>query len=477
MRNFIALLFGAALLVAATIPVTTPGEPAPLPVLDAVAENLELVGHSSLGDRGMNAALAVHGDVAYVGSRTDGKPRDENALGAGILIVDVSDPTAPTVVGEVDGTGREGETSREMRIWPEQDLLIVQNLTSNCSPLIHACSVRGPGDNFTFYDIAGENALDPQPVAEYRTDHNPHEFFLWVDPADRDRALLYVSGTSDNRFMVVDVSGAREGTFETLVDMDLGWLAPGGDLHSMTPTVDGRTTYFAYLTGGFYVADTSEVAEGHPSPTVALLTPPDAAPTWPGPGAHSALEIPGTGMALVTDEVYGEALRFLGGHGCPWGWVRMLDVSNPAAPEVVNEYKLPQNEADFCDTDAPRLTSSYSAHNPTVTEDLAFISWHAAGLQVLDLADPRNPAPAGQFVPSPLPLVLQEDPALTSGQDKVAMWSFPIIKDGLVYVVDIRNGLYILEYTGPRAETVAAIDFLEGNSNLGDALELGQPAE
>jgi hypothetical protein len=52
------------------------------------------------------------------------------------------------------------------------------------------------------------------------------------------------------------------------------------------------------------------------------------------------------------------------------------------------------------------------------------------------------------------------------------MWSYPIIKDGLIYVVDIRNGLYILRYTGPRAGEVREIEFLEGNSNLGTALEL-----
>jgi hypothetical protein len=49
------------------------------------------------------------------------------------------------------------------------------------------------------------------------------------------------------------------------------------------------------------------------------------------------------------------------------------------------------------------------------------------------------------------------------------MWSYPIIKDGLIYVVDVRNGLYILNYHGPFEQEVAAIHFLEGNSNLGEA--------
>jgi hypothetical protein len=52
------------------------------------------------------------------------------------------------------------------------------------------------------------------------------------------------------------------------------------------------------------------------------------------------------------------------------------------------------------------------------------------------------------------------------------MWSYPIIRNGLIYVIDIRNGLYILRYTGPHASEVAATNFLEGNSNLGDAVRL-----
>jgi hypothetical protein len=52
------------------------------------------------------------------------------------------------------------------------------------------------------------------------------------------------------------------------------------------------------------------------------------------------------------------------------------------------------------------------------------------------------------------------------------VWSYPVVRDGLVYVVDIRNGLYVLRYTGPRASEVAGLRFLEGNSNLGDAVRL-----
>jgi hypothetical protein len=60
------------------------------------------------------------------------------------------------------------------------------------------------------------------------------------------------------------------------------------------------------------------------------------------------------------------------------------------------------------------------------------------------------------------------------------MWSYPIIQDGLIYVTDIRNGLYVLEYEGRFEREVERISFLEGNSNQGDALcfePVGKPPE
>ncbi len=71
--------------------------------------------------------------------------------------------------------------------------------------------------------------------------------------------------------------------------------------------------------------------------------------------------------------------------------------------------------------------------------------------------------------------VATEDPALSKGINKVVMWSDPIIRHGLIYVIDIRNGLYVLRYTGAGAQTVNHIGFYEGNSNLGAAIRLANP--
>ena len=466
---------------------------------EAPTGSFELVGHDPLRMRGMNAALAIHGDHAYVGSRTDAKPNNVN--GAGILVVNIADPASPEVVGEIaqPHQANEGETSREMRVWPEQDLLIVQNLGSNCSELIHACSPRKVDDNFRFYDISGANAASPKLVAEFDPTYNPHEFFLWDDPVNPGRALLFVSAVPDRRVTVIDISHARTGTVTEV----LSWKSPvAADLHSLGVSNDGKRAYIAHLTGGFIVVDTSDVATNAANPTFRPITPTSKRVKWDGPGAHSAVKLFGREYALVTDEVYGDALRppVQGqAHGCPWGWVRMVDINDPAEPKVISEYKIAQNEAECpvpseapmsvndsgkqvqsyaCASDAlllapdqPRPSSSYASHNPTLTQNVAFISWHSGGLQAISLADPFTPTQLAEFIPSPELLVVQEDPALTAGQDKVAIWSYPIIKDGLIYVVDIRNGLYILKYSGQFEEEVSGVDFIEGNSNLGDALK------
>lgn len=465
-----------------------PGSAGAVAVSDAEADappgSFELIGHNPLMSRGMNAALAVHGNYAYVGSRTDGKPwgTQLNLNHAGIMVVDISNPANPTVVGEIGPPNQalEDQTSREMRVWPQQDLLIVQNLESNCSELIHVCSPRGGEsgpDVFTFYDISGPNAADPKKILDFDPPQNPHEFFLWVDPFDADRALFFVGPGGSRRLQVYDISPVIEGQQPVqLADAATG--IPAGNLHSLGVSTDGMRAYYAHLTGGFAVADTSDFANGVPSPQLRLLTPAAKRVSWAGPGAHSAVKIFGQDYALVTDEVYGAALAspaFNPPHGCPWGWTRLVNISDPAKPVVVAEYKLPQNEAAFCNTDPPRPFTSISAHNPTLTPNVAFVAWHSGGLQAISLDDPTEPTQLAQYMPTPLPAVVQEDPVLSSGADKVVMWSYPVIKDGLIYVVDVRNGLYILRYQGPFEAEVGGVTFLEGNSNLGDALTFEPP--
>jgi hypothetical protein len=510
-----ALLLGLAL--ATLIPVTGargdvvigPGGGTP-----GTSSNFELVGHDPLFDRGMNAALAVFDDFVYVGNRTDGSTTcglGDPRRGVepcphphpGILVVDASDPSDPTVVNEIGPpyAGNVAETTRELRVWPQEELLIVLNF--QCSSQIHSCP-SGPAvtPTFRFFDLS--DPADPQFISEYipRQANNairtPHEFFLWIDPKDPDRALLWTSfptasiNPNQANLIIYDISDVpagggvdivAQGNWNQFFDMPPGEDEDGGHsfhpnrrLHSMTPTPDGRITHLALLSGFFHLLDTSEVAEGNiPEEEVlslndSLLTPPGNQPHWdnPNPG-HSAVPFPGRPFSLMTDEVYGTFTDPT--FGCPWGWVHTIQVAQPRQPRVIGEYKLPENSCP-APTQADQERAAYTAHNPTLTRNLALITWHSDGLQAIDIEDPASVQQTGWYSPTPLAEVANEDPALSMGTNKVVMWSFPIVQDGLIYVIDLRNGLYILEYTGPRAGEVSGLSFLEGNSNLGDAVAL-----
>jgi hypothetical protein len=453
--------------------------------------SIEQVGHEPLMNRGMNSAIAVHGDYAYIGSRTDGSHAGQPQ--GGIMVVDISRPRRPELLTETPIDAKAGESSRELRIWRSQDILIVLNTNCGAGDMLHHCSRTVPeARNFRFYDISGPNAQRPRLIAQ--TDQHTHEFFLWEDPDDPKRALMFGGNagsacgehpTPSCPFAVWDISPVADGEQPVTLYSDLhGYtrippegeplLKPAGGLHSLSVSNDGTRAYFALLTGGFAVVDTSDFANGTPGPMPRRITFNETRPSWRGPGAHSAVKLWNRDWVWVSDEVYGTATG--PAHGCPWGWARMVDITDPTKPTVEAAYRIAENDPDICAEFNPtRTRTSYSAHNPTLTPSIAFSTWHSGGLQAVNIRKPWQPSQLAEFFPEPLDEVMLEDPRLSSDPDtgrneKVVMWSYPIINDGLIYVTDIRNGLYVLRYRGPFAREVRNIDFLEGNSNLGDAL-------
>src|SRR5262245_28696367 len=84
----------------------------------AESQNVQVVGSNTLYDRGLNAAATIFQHYIYIGNRTDGSSRcgfnDPRRTAPppygldtcphphpGILILDIADPTTPTVVGEI----------------------------------------------------------------------------------------------------------------------------------------------------------------------------------------------------------------------------------------------------------------------------------------------------------------------------------------------------------------------------------------
>jgi hypothetical protein len=398
----------------------------PQPAAAATPATLDEVGHDDLGARGLNSGLALMDHCAYVGSRGQGA----------IEIVDVSDPAHPRTTGSLPG--RSLTTARELRALPAKKLLIVLSY-----------ALAGGGANRMDLYQWTDDCVRPAAVGGYSFGGRPpHEFFLWQDPGGA-RTLLFVSmfsgGTGD--LQVLDVSNPAAPRLAGT------WASPVGLLHSISVSADGRRAFLSQWTGGLLVGDVSQFTSGAANPQLTLLTPVAARlPALPGGNVHSAVQVPGRELLVVTDERYPPA--------CPYGPARLVDISNPAAPRAVSTLPAPENDPTTC-RNSP--VGAYTSHNPTPTADLALISWYSSGLQVFDISDPANPQRLVEFRPQAVQPG-QRDPQL--GATLAMTWSYPIVRDGLIYVADIDEGLYVLRYSGPHQDEVDQLAFAEGNSNL-----------
>lgn len=156
-----------------------------------------------------------------------------------------------------------------------------------------------------FYDVSGANATQPRLLTQFDVD--THEFFLWQDPNDPERALILAGNASSTcgtrggspscPLSVSDISPVRDGRPPTTLFSGLhGYTRfpaapapvekPTGGLHSLTVSNDGTRAYFALLTGGFAVVDVSDFAAGRPSPQ-------------PARSRSTRLGRPGPGRALT----------------------------------------------------------------------------------------------------------------------------------------------------------------------------------
>ena len=107
----------------------------------------------------------------------------------------------------------------------------------------------------------------------------------------------------------------------------------------------------------------------------------------------------GRDWAWVSDEVYGTATG--PGHGCPWGWARMVDISDPTTPTVEAEYREPENDPATCDELEPAADVVLGAQPDADAEHR--VQHLALGrLQAVSIDDPQRPYQLAEFLPEPL---------------------------------------------------------------------------
>jgi hypothetical protein len=503
--------------------VMSPFKKAPRPIIGALREPLEklpqienfkVLAHNPLPHfggtvaRGRNGPTGIAGDCFYVGNRvgrrtgtggTSGRP----AQPPDNLIVDISNPRNPRLVGEFLTTL--GATSRELRTIPDRNAMVVMNFADGVPD-------SAAVNNFQLFDIT--DCRRPQLVRTVPVGNGlarPHEFYLWRDPHNQNRHLIFVSilggqaASTEPSLRVFEYMNPPHGTFTQVASFTLEPAilrsepvdparyrddhfrftnkptSSNHNLHTIAVSDDGKRLYMSNTDGGYFIMNSENLAMNMPGCIRDVTTSRDPAvnanPAYcmrlmnPDPSAgridrsppyggisHGFYPIPGGPYALTQGERNGTTT-------CPWTWGEVLDISDEMNPQVAARYMLPENFPQNCRVGGPgdpALMREFSTHQPLIFPNIFFIAWYSGGLRAWDIHLPELPMEVGVFVPKPEKQVIER----FRDSPDVWMWPHPFLHNGLFYITDENSGLYVLEYRGPRADELPKMGTFHSNDNL-----------
>ena len=388
---------------------------------------LRLLGHSDLGGPGDGMQIMYSNDHIYVGRPSPGTP---------LLIVNVSNPAQPAVVGEVPA-------------YP--------------STWIAKCQVHG---DFMLVNYEQKRNLHPQGrtgwgVFDISTPDAPREI-SYVDTGGRGVHRMWWAG--ERHCYASARPDGFGGRMLQIYDMNspespelVGqWWSPGlwtaGGEDAQTPRNNGALTQIhhgIHHDGRLYC--------GHGSAGVLILDVENPAKPevvseleWdPGQGGatHTTVPLPSRKLLAVVDEglSYRPADLFSADHleyraisvqPKPENpkFLRVVDIADERNPRVLAKWR-PDPEIF---EKRPGRSGPHNLHENrpgTCQEDgLLFATFYNAGLHVLDIGDPGNPKSIAHFIPE------------TS--NKVGVWTNDLVvtEGGRIFTTDrIDGGVHILE--------------------------------
>ena len=437
--------------------------PSPLPLIPA---KLVQVGFENLGGNGFNGDIWVHGDYAYVG--TFGV--DGDCPNIGVKVVDISNPFAPTMVDVLSVPS--GSHPSDVKVASINTSFFQGDLLVNSN---EACATGG-SNGIQLWDVT--DPLNPLALNRFDTGgvHNTYLYQI----GDRAYVLLAVPfaevfGTSNalpaSDLQIVDVTDPANPVLagEWTLGRDAGLafgaprfageplLPPGSDctpppatpplcrgavamvyLHDVWASTDGAVAYLSYWDAGLVTLDISDPA----NPTLLAVA---TEPLSDEGNAHNAVVDEFSNLILVGDEDIEPG---------PWGFLRVFDGSDPAAPVQIGTFATTNALAD-----PPPDSGLYSLHNITMADGTAYLAWFSDGVRVLDLSDPSAPKERASFVPPDVP-----DP-FGFFPPKALVWGVSV-QDDIVFASDINGGLYVLAFDSDN-DSCADIQELGNNEILG----------
>lgn len=325
----------------------------------------------SVGIKGAKEAVVGENDVVYVAA-TDG-----------FAIVDVSDPTAPSLITEqrtllTDEEHGPLKSIADLKI--EGDRLLV------AGPAYPKSGERYL-NAFVVYDVSTPG--DPERIGWKETEMFHHNVFI------RD-GVVYLTGRGlqENPLVMVDVETVEELGRWSLLDVDPSWNAVPSALWILHDLwIQDGVAYLAYWDGGTWMVDVSDPANPSLIATVRGRSPSALAGLS---GANETklnralFELPGNDHYLTVNDD-----TTLLGVGTEAKDVPPADPqAKPGGIELFN-ISQPTQPTSRSQIDSPTLPESNhwaTAHNFEIVGNRLYASWFAGGVGLFDVSDPAAPS-------------------------------------------------------------------------------------
>jgi hypothetical protein len=351
--------------------------------------------------------VVVVDGIAYVGNMRSPE---------GTMIIDVRDPKRCKELARIGMPP--GTHSHKVRV--ANTLMIVNHEINAADDRPIPAEFRG---GIGIYDVA--DPARPRAIARWSTEgKGVHRF-------DFDGRYVYLSATLEGYIgTIVMILDLREPAQPQEVGrwwMPGQWVAGGErpswprDAHRCHhPLRLGNRLFTSYWMGGFVILDIDDMSR--PKLVSALdWTPPFACPT------HTALPLPfpirGRRYLVVADEDVqrdsADVPAFM--------W--MVDITDERHPAPIASFQVEGVEGG----PQPTMTACHQPCEKVLGTEIPF-AWFANGLRIIDVANPHQPREVAYFLPDPPP-----------GLDRVSSNDVTVDDRGLIYLIDRRRGLTILQ--------------------------------
>lgn len=430
------------------------------------AKNIVAVGHTDLGGRGFNADVWFYKGFAYVGHwgfrdwATGNDRFCPEYPNNGVAVIDVRDPTNPVVVARLQnpaGTSAEDVVVYTAKYGPfaGRDVaaagiqvcggsrydtsfprgLMLWDVTDPTAPLelgflSSGCCARG------VHEFEVENRADLRRTFAYAT-VPASEYPDSASPSGRRDQL----GRGDFRLIDITNPSSPVEVSSWGVIRNLGGPPAAGQGcdpdpifgHGAEPSDDGKLVFVSYWDSGFIALDVT-------NPAVPVFKGRTVYPANADGDGHSASYDARRRRLFTADEDFCKT----SGSGIEkgFGYLRVYDYSNLAAPKQIGEYRTPNSLG----TD-DQAAGDFVIHNPYLVGTDVYISWYTDGVRVVDASNPRAPREVAYFVPpaGKNPVKPSQRAVLTN---TTQVWG--VVVDpatGRIYASDMNTGLWILQRT------------------------------